>query len=213
MCLKCLVFDCDGVLLDSVPLKTMAFARLAEPYGPEARDRFIMYHMRHGGISRFQKFAWFFREVLDREITPGESAEWGNKFAEYALDEVRRCPLIPGARETLEKWHARLPMYVCSGAPAAELLLILEERGLKHFFTAILGSPPAKSQLLRRIVYELADLEPEQVVMVGDAPTDHEAAEEVGTFFYGVGPELKGGRFPWSMNLVPLNGWIEEHVD
>ena len=37
MALKCLVFDCDGVILDSVPVKTRAFARLAEPYGEEAR--------------------------------------------------------------------------------------------------------------------------------------------------------------------------------
>lgn len=36
MALKCLVFDCDGVILDSVPVKTRAFARLAEPYGEEA---------------------------------------------------------------------------------------------------------------------------------------------------------------------------------
>ena len=45
MSLACIVFDCDGVILDSVPTKTRAFARLAEPYGAEARDRFVMYHM------------------------------------------------------------------------------------------------------------------------------------------------------------------------
>ena len=54
MALKCLVFDCDGVILDSVPVKTRAFARLAEPYGEEARDRFVMYHTVHGGVSRYQ---------------------------------------------------------------------------------------------------------------------------------------------------------------
>ena len=35
MKLECLVFDCDGVILDSVPVKTRAFGRLAEPFGPE----------------------------------------------------------------------------------------------------------------------------------------------------------------------------------
>lgn len=59
MSLACIVFDCDGVILDSVPTKTRAFARLAEPYGAEARDRFVMYHMTHGGVSRYRKFAWF----------------------------------------------------------------------------------------------------------------------------------------------------------
>ena len=211
MKLECLVFDCDGVILDSVPVKTRAFARLAEPYGPEARDRFVMYHARHGGVSRYRKFAWFFREQLGREITEAESAEWGRRFADYALDEVRRCALIPGALDVLRFWQGRLPLYVCSGAPDEEVRLVLAERGLDGYFTAIHGSPPAKAELLARIVNQ-AGLPPEAALMVGDAVTDRDAAEQVGTRFYGVGPELKGGSFPWGPDLQGLNAWIESHA-
>ena len=152
MALKCLVFDCDGVILDSVPVKTRAFARLAEPYGEEARDRFVMYHTVHGGVSRYKKFEWFFREILDRKIPPAESEEWGRRFAEYALDEVRRCELIPGIARVLEHWQGKLPLYVCSGAPHEELNFILKERGLDSCFTGIYGSPPSKAKLLAMIV-------------------------------------------------------------
>lgn len=212
MSLKCLVFDCDGVLLDSVPVKTRAFGRLAEPYGPEARDRMIMYHTLHGGVSRFSKFAWFFDEILGRPITPGESAAWGKKFEEYALDEVRRCDMIPGARETLEHWHGKLPMYVCSGAPASELELVLGERGLRKYFDGVYGSPPAKNLLLAGIVKSQPQLTADETLMVGDASTDRDAAEYAGTLFYGVGEQLKGGPFPWSEDLRPLDGWIAGHV-
>lgn len=211
MKIRCLVFDCDGVILDSVPVKTRAFARLAEPYGPEARDRFVMYHTVHGGVSRYRKFAWFFREVLGREITQAESEDWGRRFAGYALDEVRRCALIPGAAETLEAWHGRLPLYVCSGAPDEEVKAVLAERGLAGLFTGICGSPPAKAELLARIVAG-AGVEPEAALMVGDAVTDRDAAESVGTRFYGVGAELRGGPFPWGEDLRGLNSWIEAHV-
>ena len=51
-------------------------------------------------------------------------------------------------------------------------------------------------------------LDPADVLMVGDAPTDRDAAETVGTLFYGVGPELKGGSFPWGEDLTGLNVWI-----
>ena len=121
MSLACIVFDCDGVILDSVPTKTRAFARLAEPYGAEARDRFVMYHMTHGGVSRYRKFAWFFSEILGREITPQESEEWGKRFASYSLEEVKRCPLIPGVEKALTDWEGKLPMCVCSGSPTEEL--------------------------------------------------------------------------------------------
>lgn len=211
MKLQCLVFDCDGVILDSVPVKTRAFARLAEPYGPEARDRFVMYHTVHGGVSRYRKFAWFFREQLGREISEEESAEWGRRFADYALDEVRRCALIPGALDVLRAWQGRLPLYVCSGAPDEEVRMVLAERGLDEYFTAIHGSPPAKAELLASIV-KSAGASPETTLMVGDAITDRNAAEQVGTAFYGVGAELKGGPFPWGPDLLGLNSWIEAHA-
>lgn len=212
MPLKCLVFDCDGVLLDSVPVKTRAFARLAEPYGPEARDRFVMFHTVHGGISRYRKFEWFFREILGREITPDESRDWGEKFSEYALDEVRKCEMIPGALETLKAWRGKLPMYVCSGTPREELGVVLTERGLASYFSDIYGSPPAKAQLLELIIREQPLITPDEALMVGDSITDLDAAEQAGALFYGVGSELKGSSFPWSQDLRPLNAWIQDHV-
>ncbi|MDY5485972.1 MAG: HAD hydrolase-like protein [Desulfovibrio sp.] len=212
MSLACIVFDCDGVILDSVPTKTRAFARLAEPYGAEARDRFVMYHMTHGGVSRYRKFAWFFSEILGREITPQESEEWGKRFASYSLEEVKRCPLIPGVEKTLTDWEGKLPMCVCSGSPTEELRSILDLRKLSHFFRLILGSPPAKAQVLANIVRELK-LDPADVLMVGDASTDRDAAEEVGTQFYGRGPALRNdGTFPWEENLEGLSSWIGSHV-
>ena len=210
MAIQCLVFDCDGVILDSVPVKTRAFRRLAEPYGEEAADRFEMYHARHGGVSRYKKFEWFFQEVLGREIHPDESREWGKKFEAYALEEVRKCPMIPGAMEVLEKWRGELPMYVCSGAPNEEVNLILDERGLSRFFEQICGTPPAKAQLLDEIARSTV-FDPAGIVMVGDATTDLDAAEKVGTQFYGIGQELRGGAFPWSENLKKFNAWVAEN--
>lgn len=211
MPIKCLVFDCDGVLLDSVNVKTDAFARLAQPWGDEARDRMVLYHTLHGGVSRYLKFEWFFREYIGREITPGEKEEWNEKFREYCLEAVRNCPMIPGALATLKTWHNVLPLYVCTGAPTGEVSEILRERGLSDYFTGIYGSPPVKPKLLEFIVNQDASLTPADVLMIGDASTDLEAAEYAQTQFYGIGELLKGGSFPWSMNLEPLNEWIEKN--
>lgn len=212
MSVKCLVFDCDGVILDSVPVKTNAFGRLVEEFGPEARDMMVMYHKAHGGVSRYRKFAWFFEQVLHRAITPEESTAWGKKFTDLCLDEVRRCPMIPGANEVLHAWHGKLPMYVCSGAPKEELDLVLQERGLYELFNGVYGSPPAKTELLKAIVLREERLMPEEFVMVGDAGTDRDAAEGAETQFYGIGPELKGGSFPWSPDLNGFKEWLAAHV-
>jgi len=208
MALFFIIFDFDGVLLESVPVKTRAFARLAEPFGAEAVDRLIMYHTAHGGVSRYTKFTWLYREVLGREITQEELAELGRRYADLAFEEVCRCDVVPGVVSVLTRWHGRVPMYVCSGAPHEELNVILERRGLHLYFTGIYGSPPAKTALLRDIILR-AGVDPATAVMVGDSVTDLDAAETVGTLFYGRGAELKGGNFPWGADLMGLNPWLE----
>ncbi len=209
MALSCIVFDCDGVILESMAIKTRAFARIGEMYGPEARDRLLMFHKVNGGVSRLKKFAWLYREVLGREITPEESDELSRRFERIALEEIRRCELVPGVQETLDCRLGRTPMYVCSGAPHEELNTILRDRGLDRYFVEICGSPPAKTELLRSIVRR-AKVDPAETVMVGDSVTDLRAAEAVGTLFYGRGEELKGGDFPWGEDLTGLNAWLED---
>jgi len=208
MALSCIVFDCDGVILESVPVKTRAFARVAAPFGAKAVERLLMHHKAHGGVSRYTKFEWLYREVLGREITQDELEELGRRYAEIAFEEVCRCELVPGVEAVLKRWQGRVPMYICSGAPHEELNLILKGRGLDQYFAGIYGFPPAKAELLRGII-KRAGVDPATAVMVGDSVTDLDAAEAVGTLFYGRGGELQGGGFPWGEDLTRLNEWLE----
>ena len=176
MALSLIVFDCDGVILESVDAKTKAFGQVAEPLGAEARDRLLLYHTLHGGVSRRKKFAWLYREVFHREITPEEMEDCCARFVSYALDNVLNAPLVPGVMDVLERWHGRVPMYVCSGTPQEELQSVLEQRGLARYFTGICGTPPAKAELLKGIVRK-ERIDPADAVMVGDATTDSDAAE------------------------------------
>ncbi len=211
MAITCLVLDCDGVILESVPIKTRVFSRMVESYGEEAHDRMLMYHKVHGGMSRYKKFAWFFREILGREITPEELQAWGQRFADIGLDEVSRCDLVPGIEDVLMAWKGKIPIYVCSGASQEELRHILTIRGLDHYFTGIYGSPPSKTPSLQRIV-TLARVDPADVLMVGDSLADQDAAIAVGTLFYGRGAEVKGCTVfeddAWGEDLTALNAYI-----
>ena len=70
----------------------------------------------------------------------------------------------------------------------------------------------AKDKVLAEIVKELK-LDPADVLMVGDASTDRDAAEANGTQFYGRGDALKNdGTFPWEETLTGLNAWIASHA-
>ncbi len=211
MPITCLVLDCDGVILESMNIKTQAMAMLAAPYGHEAVDRLVLYHTLHGGVNRRQKFIWFFEEVLEEEYTEEILQQWNARFEDMTVEAVKTCALVPGIEEVLQKWHGKLPIYVCSGASHDELNMILQYRGLGPYFTGIYGAPPAKAKLLQDIVNK-AKVLPEEVLMVGDAFTDLHAAEEVGTLFYGRGKTFEGGKWPYAEDMTLLHEYLVQHA-
>lgn len=207
MPISVIVFDCDGVLLDSVDVKTRAFAALFAEHGQEAADFMVDFHLKHGGVSRYAKFAHFFRERLGREITPEESKALDKRFTAACLDALLKAPMIPGAKEFLEANPGDRPLYVCSGAPELELAFIFDHMDLTGYFKAIYGSPTPKAENLARIVAECGAPAGE-VLMVGDSGTDLDAARKAGTRFLGV------GEFPaphhWLPDLTGLTAYLEQ---
>ncbi|MDD6088792.1 MAG: HAD family phosphatase [Desulfovibrionaceae bacterium] len=210
--LELLVFDCDGVILETVDVKTRAFAQIAEPYGAEIRDRLVLYHHLHGGVSRREKFRWMLEEALGGKADEAELDDLCARFGDAVLEQVMHAPLVPGVMDVIETWQKRVPLYVCSGTPQEELRFILRRRGLDRYFTDMIGTPPAKPELLKRIV-RAAGADPSRCVMIGDAGTDLLAAEAAETLFYGRGEFFKGGSVPYGQDLTGLNAWLDSVFD
>ncbi len=208
MALALIVFDFDGVILESVDAKAEAFAKVAEPFGKKAQDELNLYHKLHGGVSRVEKFEWLYQTFVGRPASDAEIKKLCQQFVDYAIDSVLNAPMVPGALEILARWHGKVPMVVCSGTPHDELHRVVEAHGLTHFFTKLYGTPPAKEALLRQAVHD-AQVDPAEVVMVGDSSTDLDAAEAVGTLFYGRGKQYAGTAWPWGHDLTELDTWLQ----
>ena len=56
---KYLIFDCDGVILNSNNIKTEAFGEVVAYFGDQASKSLINFHLERGGISRYEKFKYF----------------------------------------------------------------------------------------------------------------------------------------------------------
>ena len=63
---KSLIFDCDGVILNSNKIKTDAFRKVLNNFDQNAIDEFIKYHQTNGGISRYIKFEYFLNNILPK---------------------------------------------------------------------------------------------------------------------------------------------------
>ncbi|EAL7445452.1 HAD family hydrolase, partial [Campylobacter coli] len=70
--IKNIIFDFDGVILDSVELKTQAFAELFKEFPKNKVQELVKYHIQNGGISRYHKIQYFFENILCEEISDKE---------------------------------------------------------------------------------------------------------------------------------------------
>lgn len=195
---RAVVLDFDGVVLESVDVKTRAFEALFAPEGAEAARRIVDYHIANGGISRFEKFRWAYREILRRPLTEEQERALGDRFNALVEDAVAVCDWVPGAREFLQS--ARWPLFVASGTPEEELRRIVERRGLSGRFRAVYGAPTKKAEILRCVAGEVGCLVSE-LVMVGDAINDLDGARQAGARF--IGRAAVPGAFPAGTTVIP----------
>ena len=61
---KAIIFDFDGVILESLEIKTNAFKKLYKSYGTDIVDKVAIHHLENGGVSRYEKFKIYHNQFL-----------------------------------------------------------------------------------------------------------------------------------------------------
>ena len=178
---RTLVFDCDGVILDSNGIKSGAFHEVASRFGPVVADRFLEHHRRFGGVSRYVKFAHLLEEMVG---VPADRATMEELLDEYACSVRRghrRCEINPSLG-ALRAATVDARWMVVSGGDQDELREVFAERGLEAMFQGgIFGSPESKDVILEREAAGGCLVAPG--LFIGDSLYDHEAATNAGLDF------------------------------
>lgn len=142
-----LVFDCDGVVLDSNRSKTAAFYQAALPYGEDAANRLANFHINNGGISRYKKFALFLAEMVDTVEGPNLD-ELLESYASHVKESLMACQVADGL-EALRRSTPKARWLIVSGGDQTELREVFAARDLaSHFDGGIFGSPDTKDEIL-----------------------------------------------------------------
>jgi HAD superfamily hydrolase (TIGR01549 family) len=180
--IKAIIFDLDGVIIESVDIKTKAFRKLFEQAYPEKTDAIVKYHIQNMGISRYVKFKHIYKNILRLPLSTQQEEELGRKFSNIVLDEVLNAPFVNGAIEFLKANYKKYSFFVASGTPRQELNYIIKKRGLFDYFKGIYGSPASKTEIILNIISSNVYYQNE-VVFIGDSITDLKAAQETGVYF------------------------------
>ena len=113
--IKAIIFDFDGVITESVQLKTEAFAEMYKPYGESVVKNVIKHHIENGGISRFEKFRLYHKEFLDIDLTEKEINFMGKTFSDLVLNKVIAAPYVRGSYEFISEHNEDYDFFISSG--------------------------------------------------------------------------------------------------
>ena len=173
--LKGIIFDFDGVIAESVQVKTDAFVSLYAQYGEDIIRKVIEHHEANGGMSRFDKIYLYHKSFLNKVITKEEITNLANQFSALVIDKVIAAPYVPGAFEYIQKSYKQYKLFISTGTPTAEIKQILNGRKIAHCFIDSFGSPENKTIHIKNILSNY-NFNPEELIFYGDSKTDLEAA-------------------------------------
>ena len=102
---KAIIFDFDGVILESFEAKTLAFKKMYLPFGKNIAHNVVRHHLNNSGISRFVKFKYYHKEFLNINLNQNKLSVLSTKFSDLVLKEVIKSPFVEGIKDFIIKYQ------------------------------------------------------------------------------------------------------------
>ena len=198
-----LVFDLDGVIVDSMPMHAEAWRVYLKRHGASVTDLDARMHGRRNDE--------IVEEFLGRALSPAAIFEHGSAkerlFREMMQPQLDRH-IVTGVLAFLERANGT-PMAVASNAERANIDFVLDGAGIRGRFQHVVDgnqverAKPAPDIYLRAAA--LLGISPGHCVVFEDSPTGIEAATRAGTRVVGVGTH--------TLDLPPVDLLIRDFND
>lgn len=180
--IKNIIFDFDGVICESVDIKTEAFYEMYLPYSIEIANKVKTHHIANGGMSRFDKFTHYEKAFLGNVLSEEKMKKLSTEFSNLVKQKVIVAPFVKGALEFLEEHSKNYKCFIVSATPMDEMIEIAKAKNIDQYFEEIFGSPTNKIEWGKYIL-DTYTLQADETLFIGDAMSDFNAAEENGMHF------------------------------
>jgi phosphoglycolate phosphatase-like HAD superfamily hydrolase len=178
---KIIFWDFDGVIKDSVQVKTNAYLDLFSEADPLTKKKIKEHHLQNGGMSRFIKIPIYMEW---NQIEKNDSIVKGylEKFAKDVAESVISSPWIAGVEEVISKKLDNQIFVIVTGTPQDEIDYIIYNLKLNDKFDRIFGSPSNKADVIKNTLTEY-QINRIDALMIGDSESDFIASDKNGIDF------------------------------
>ena len=148
---KSIIFDCDGVILNSNRIKSKSFFSIAQKFGNKNAKALLEYHIENGGVSRNIKFKYFITDILKKRFSEKLYSELLDNYSVYVFDKLSDCEIADSLykirKKNKKKW------YLVSGGNESEIKKIFQFKEIYNFFDGgIYGSPKSKDIIFNELI-------------------------------------------------------------
>ena len=98
-----ILFDFDGVLVESNEIRFNGFRKLFKDYPQEQVDQLVKYAKANGGVSRYKKIEFFFNTIRKEPISSRSVNHWANQFSKLVTQDVLET----------RPWERNKSLYIC----------------------------------------------------------------------------------------------------
>ena len=89
-----IIWDFDGVILNSDAIRELGFVETLNKFPKDQVNLLLNYHRDNGGLSRYNKFRYFYEKILDAEVSEERINELAKAFSEIMLSKLTDKKLL-----------------------------------------------------------------------------------------------------------------------
>lgn len=173
-----IIFDFDGVILNSHKIKTLAFYEIFKIYGKTVATKAKNYHLNNIGKSRYYKFKYILKNILNIKIDIASLSSLDKKFDKYVNNKIKKMSPSNYLLKFLKNKKKSTNLFISTGTPQEKMIKILKEKKLLKYFKKVYGSPKSK-------IYHIMDIKKkyDNLVFIGDSYEDFNAAKKTNINF------------------------------
>lgn len=216
--LKVIIFDFDGVLVDSNRFKREAWFEVFP------KNEGITREMIEEVLGRITQTRYdILREIfrMSGKAADGEEPfveKYARRYDELIQKGMISGMLVPEARGVLEFLAPRYHLYINSATPEAALQDSVKMLGIVGYFDGVFGYHPAYGDAMAgklengKKILALEGISGKEAAFIGDGEADRTAAMELGCFFIGMPNQYnrwRAGPFPLARDLRDVRDVIE----
>ena len=208
---KNIIFDFDGVIINSHKVKTEAFYRIFKVYGKNYGLRAQRFHLSNTGKSRYYKFNFILKNILKIKCTKKMIKTLDSKFDDIVDLGIKKMYPSDYLIKFLKKNKNTFNYFISTGTPQKKILKILQEKKILKYFKKIYGSPQSKISHIKDIKKNNNN---NRCIFIGDSHEDYRAATKSNcTFILKINSENQTLRKNKNTNKINSFKYLEKKLE